>query len=685
MADLALEDDIEQPSIEPDAPDGESAASGGIPSLDGRCHVMPDRPLPALCMSSAHAFVAVDRDDPSQRRYALITDPKLPFRLNAIRHARDLGKVSLIKPLHWGSIDWPLTGRRETMLLLQRPAGDPLMESMDAQIRPFDVPEIAKDLMMPMVALLSALGDQGLTHRGIRPTNLFQAGHDQPIVAGEFYSAPPGFNQPAIFEPIERAMCPPAGRGSGEIADDLFALGVTALFLVLGRNPVAELDDQVLLSKRAEMGSYAALTEQMKPPGDLAPIIRSLMHDSPQDRWTVDDLRRWADLGVANQATPTIITQSERPFEFSGGYHYTKRQLALAFSQNWQEACDVAQTDAVERWTERSFNDRDLSQQIVECRRRSSGGPRTISDDLLLARTIITLDPEGPLRWRGMNVMPDGLGAWTALVATDTDMAAAFTEMISSHLVEFWIEKQDRTGGATADGKADSTRLRAYLETPGPGSGIERCLYELNKGMACQSPHFVASNAVRIRDLMAALDVAAKKGEQKLDRHVAAFLGARYSGSIDNELADYANARGGEEALVAQLKIFAAVQFKHGPSELPNLAALFLGHIKILLAPYQNLALRKRLRSSAERIAATGKLPELLGVIRNRKTMKTDKKGYDHAKRNYSALERQVHAQEASRAHATDRSVALGRKAAAYLACMIGAAVVVIVMFSGLV
>ena len=37
------------------------------------------------------------------------------------------------------------------------------------------------------------------------------------------------------------------------------------------------------------------------------------------------------------------------------------------------------------------------------------------------------------------------------------------------------------------------------------------------------------------------------------------------------------------------------------------------------------------------------------------------------------------------RAHATDRSVALGRKAAAYLACMIGAAVVVIVMFSGLV
>lgn len=685
MADLALEDDIERQSVGPDAPDSDGVGSAGVASLDGRCHVMADRPLPALSTASARAFVAVDRDDPSQRLYALITNPQMPFRLNAIRHARDLGKVSLIKPKYWSSIDWPLTGRRETVLLLQRPFGEPLMASLDAQIRPFDVPEIAKELMMPMVALLSALGDQRLTHRSIRPTNLFRTGHGEPVVAGEFYGAPPGFNQPAIFEPIERAMCPSPGRGSGEIADDLFALGVTALFLVLGRNPVTGLDDKVLLSRRAEIGSYAALTQELKPPGDLAPIIRSLMHDNPHDRWTVDDLRRWADLGVANQAAPTLITSSERAFEFAGGRHHTGRQLALAFSQNWQEAREVVQTDAVERWTERSIKDRELSQQIVECRHRGSSGPRTISDDLLLARTIVTLDPEGPLRWRGTSVMPDGLGAWTALVATDPEMTAAFSEMISSQLVEFWIEKQVQAGAATSLGKVDAARIRTYLDKPGPGSGIERCLYELNKGMACQSPRYIAANAVRIRDLMTAIDASAKTGDQKLDRHVAAFLGARYSGSIDGELAEYANARGGEAALIAQLKIFAAVQFKHGPPELPNLAAFFLGHLKVLLAPYRNLALRKRLRSSAERIAATGKLPELLGVIRSRKTMKADKSGYDKAKRDYHAFERQAVALAESRGNATDRSMALGRKVAAYLSCAVGTAVVAIVILGGLV
>jgi len=221
------------------------------------------------------------------------------------------------------------------------------------------------------------------------------------------------------------------------------------------------------------------------------------------------------------------------------------------------------------------------------------------------------------------------------------------------------------------------------LGKPGPGFGIERCVYEMNKGMACQSPRFIAANAVSISDLMEALDGGARKGEQQLDRHVAAFLGARYSGSIDRELTEYANARGGEEALVAQLKIFAAVQFKHGPREVPNLAALFLGHLDILLSPYKNLALLKRLRSAAERIAATGKLPELLGVVRNEKTLNADKKGFDRAKRNYRALERQVHFQQNSRERVAQLSVPLGRKTAAYASCLIGATVAMII-FAGL-
>ena len=684
MADLALEPDVEELSDEPGAAHADGADDRGVLALDGRFRVRPDQPLPGLSTPTARAFVAVDNEDTSQQLYALITDPQVPFRLNALGNTRELEDASVVKPVQWGSIDWPETERRETLLLLQRPSGEPLMPSIGAQIPPMSVQEIAEHLMNPMVELLTVLSEQGLAHRNIRPNNLFRSGSDGPFVAGEFYSAPPGFNQPSMFEPLERAMCLPAGRGTGEIADDLYALGVTALFLALGRNPVAGIDDETLLARRAEMGSFAALTKDHQPPGDLALAIRSLLIDSPRDRWTVEDLSKWSGIGTAAQAKPHSIARSDRGFEFVDGSYHTGRELALAFSQNWEAAREVVLTDAVQRWIERSIENRDLSYQIADCRLSSDGGPRMISDDLLLARTIITLDPDGPLRYRGLDVMPDGLGALVAVAAIDQDMAAAFTEMISSQLMEFWFEKQPQPTQWATIAKGDAEKMLVHLEKPGPGFAIERCVYEMNKGMACQSPRLKDVNAVQIRELMEALDAGSKRGEQQLDRHVAAFLGARYSGSIDNELEEFADARSGEDALVAQLTLFAAVQFKHGPRELPNLAALFLDHLDILISPYHNVALRKRLRSAAEQAAPTGRLPELLGAVRNKKYLRMDKRGFDQAKRHYRELGRQANIQEDSLGRIPQRSILQGRVAAAYISTCICAAVVVAFVLGGM-
>ena len=683
MADLALEQEVEDVSAEPDPAYTEVTGDRGVPALDGRCHVQPEKPLPGLSTATAQAFAAVDSADMSLKLYALISDADVPFRANAISNARELSDDLVVKPVQWGSTDWPPTSRRETILLLRRPPGEPLMASLDAKIRPMNIQEIANVLMKPMATLLTAMGDQRMAHRNIRPTNLFYSGGERPVVAGENYSAPPGFNQPSMFEPIERAMCPPAGRGSGDIADDLFALGVTALFLAIGKNPVAHLDERTLLARRVEMGSYFALTVDHKPPGDLAQVIRSLMHDDPNDRWTLEDLSRWVDLGVIVQARPDTSARADRGFEFADGRYHTRRELALAFSQNWAAARDVVQTEEVERWAERSIKDRELALQIAACRHSGGNEPRMVSDDLLLARTLTTLDPEGPLRYRDLIVMPDGVGTLAVQAASDEGLATTFSELISSRLTEFWFDQQTRQSHWAAVGKSDAIRMGGYLEKSGPGFAIERCAYELNKGMACQSPRLKDVNAIQARDVLEALDAGAKRGEQQLDRHVAAFLGARYSGSVDAELIEFANARSGEDALLAQLKLFAAVQLKHGPRELPNLAAVFFDHLDTLMSSFHNVALRERMQRAAERVAASGKLPELLGIVRNRNYLNVDKKGFNQARRKYSSLEREVHAQVESRDHLGRRSLLRGHMAAAYLATSICAAVVVAVVLGG--
>jgi hypothetical protein len=107
---------------------------------------------------------------------------------------------------------------------------------------------------------------------------------------------------------------------------------------------------------------------------------------------------------------------------------------------------------------------------------------------------------------------------------------------------------------------------------------------------------------------------------------------------------------------------------------------LFLDHLDILIAPYQNVALADRLRRAAEHVAPTGKLPELLGIVRNEKYLKLDKQSFDRAREHYRTLERQVHGEEESLTRIAGRSLVLGRKAAAYVSTSVGVAVLIAVL-----
>ena len=89
-------------------------------------------------------------------------------------------------------------------------------------------------MLRPAAHVLEHLQGRGITHRGIRLDNVFQSAPGQPVVLGAAWAAPPAMAQPALFEPPYSAMCLPAGRGDGSIADDVYALGVLLLCLALG-------------------------------------------------------------------------------------------------------------------------------------------------------------------------------------------------------------------------------------------------------------------------------------------------------------------------------------------------------------------------------------------------------------------------------------------------------------------
>ena len=233
--------------------EGPPAGPPGV--LRDRFLIRSNVPLPDLSTPNAEAYATEDRRDTKRSLYALICRPELPPRVNVMRALRGVSSLGLQQLVEWGPMTWPPLGRQCMTVVYERPVGKRVMPSMRSEIRRIDEYDITRKVIEPLVNAVKELRSRGITHRAVRPTNLYymdEAG--ERLAIGDCATAPPAFDQPIVFETIESGMCNPIARGSGTYSDDLYALGVTLVFLLMGRNPVAHLDDDALLRAKIQSG-----------------------------------------------------------------------------------------------------------------------------------------------------------------------------------------------------------------------------------------------------------------------------------------------------------------------------------------------------------------------------------------------------------------------------------------------
>ncbi|MDA0787275.1 MAG: hypothetical protein O3B37_13385 [Proteobacteria bacterium] len=586
--------------------DGRSSRPPSADSVEevvfaGRYRIHPGVVLPHLSTTTARAYLTHDAEDPNRKLYALVLDPKVPARLTAILAAKDIPHDALMKPIRWGQVDWAGGGREEIVIILPQPPGPPLLQSMDSTTQYWTVREIKRDFLAPIMDLLRRMQEDRLTHRNIRPTNLYRRESDGSVVSGQIYSAPPGFEQPSMFETIERASCPPISRGIGDLSDELFALGVTIMVLGLGFNPVAGMDEGELIQRRIAVGSFNALLAGNKIHADLAPVVRSLLRDEEHERWSLPDLLNWVNSGRVNPSQPLPVTRADRPLEINGHPAYTARELAHNLASDWDAGIKFASDNAIELWVDRSLKNRELSKEITECGLLGSSGPRKMTDDIRLSRIITTLDPTGPIRFRRMAVMPDAIGAASSLAVQSKELSGDYTDLILGKMMSFWHQTQPRpkTWMLTASEIVD--KAANFLSDTAPGFSIERCVYELNPALPCLSPLLKGRVPLQPRELMECVERHAETGELLFDRHIAAFLAARITGRIDRELHDYARASGDAQKSMAQLRLLSYVQSKNSAVVTKALFKIFLDKLQPTLNSYRNVRLREELLRDAKK------------------------------------------------------------------------------------
>jgi hypothetical protein len=363
------------------------------------------------------------------------------------------------------------------------------------------------------------------------------------------------------------------------------------------------------------------------------------------------------------------VSRPENRFHFAGHDHMTLRTAARAFTQHVADAARVIKEGQLEAWLRRSMGKPEIADAVVAAvaKVKTNEGSPLGSDEFLVAHVGALLDPEAPIRYKGFSFVPDAFGPTLAVELLRQGNTMVGGEIVTYDIPGLWAQARGVSGIADPSLTRDFARLRNYLQIKDPGYGIERCLYELNPSLPCQSPLIIQDYVVDIGDLLNSLDQAANRVDTKsppVDRHIAAFVAARFEYDTESNLRALGDP---DEAtrLVGLLSLLALIQWRQGPDALYALSSWIGGLLQPAINAYHSRTVRRDLEREIPRLVRQGSLPDLFEYIDNAEKRREDAEGFENAIADFADAEREIQEIESSDAARDESAARLGQQAAA--------------------
>ena len=665
----------------------EQAAEDGAGEvrLGGRYGFRLERPLPELDSPRARAYLAFDQRFPTRLLFALVCAPGLPHRGDVLTALTGQPTQNWLGVAHAGVVTTPGGDERRVAAILERPEGGRLWPSIASPGPPLAELEVSHRVVPALAAALADLEYRHVAHGAIRPDNLFFLDEERRYAAlGECFSEPSGLSQPTAFEPIERGLAMPLARGEGTPSSDLYSFGVTVLALLLGNDPALDRDDDELSRDKLIDGSFAALVDERQFSNRIRILLRGLLSDDPEHRWSADQVLEWCESPRANPKRTPKARRAPHPFSFADKDYYYPQVLAMEMAREPRQAAAEVRGDKLESWLRRELHDAESGEQMVYI-----AGLDNLGDDEVTARACLALDPKGPIRYRGLRVLPAGLGTVLASAYAEGDKAVlqVVAELLGSGLPALWGEHIDDT---TSDFTAVLRSLRELKELvtgQDTGAGLERCLYELNPALPCRGPLVAEALVLTPRQLLAALEAAVAKGvetDNLLDRHVTAFIASRLP-QVRGLVRRLAH-KGADKTqrILAILALLAELQLREPQVSLPNICAWIGSRLEPALAIYHSAIRRQALAEKIKAIQGDGDLTAIQALIGGGASLDRDEAEYREAKREHAANQREIEALKSGGAARHRTAIGHGQRAAAGAGSLILALTVGYLLVHGL-
>jgi hypothetical protein len=613
-----------------DTPRGEE-----LDLLGGRFEIQIQNPLPEFANEYCKAYKAVDRDGEYQRIYALIGYNEMPFRDRATEAMQKGSIPHLIRCHATGSVTLSDTRRTHRAFILQRPAGKKLTDILSHS---GSLPEtfIITHVIRPVAKMIMELEAFGINHGCINLDTIY---YDKEITVEDCCALPSGILQKTTYESPDRLISIPQAKGAGETSGDYYSLGILSLHLYLGYLPNEKLNKNDLLEKIFLKGAYNAFIPEVELSESFQDFLRGTINEDRTDRWNRNQMEGWLSGKRYSAIAPSEPKDSVRPFTHNRKDFFTRGQIAHYLYKDWKSAKINLSTNKLMRWLESNIKKTDVCTQVERVVPISiDDSPNRPLKDEELARLLVALDPQAPLRYRLTAFNTDGLGP--ALVeAFRQDSPAALAQLMAildNNLISYadsMLEGIDNPVSGTVMWRLQG--LRPIMKNKGFGFGKERILYQLNPSLCCQQKMLLPHYCYSIKDILTTLNNLATRHAKTTalaDRHIAAFITNRleiYREVRIVELSKFPDMADDENLVMLKILTMAQQKIKNRP--LPGLSMWIIEMIMPTLDKIKQTSKREKVKKKVIMLAEKGLLERISFMIFNRDLFAYDRREHTRA------------------------------------------------------
>jgi hypothetical protein len=615
-----------------------------ISAADGDIEIFPDIPFLHLNKSEVKAYKAIGKNKIYENLVCYVCDKSLtPKHLSETKFLK-LNNPNLIRLVASETVTWGNEGEK-FCFFYEGPIGHPLVSPNDnSPALGWKPDEAMIQIVNPILSILSEMRDLDFVHGEIWPGNIHfeEEKSGKHMLLGDCLSLPQSYNLPFLYEPVERALADPVGKGVGTLADDLYSFGVSLAVILRTSDPLEGATKEEIIEHKIEKGTYATLIGKDRFNGAMLELLRGLLYDDAVQRWTLDDIMEWKDGRRLSPKQSTKRVKATRPIDFNKKKYTRPELLAQDLREKPSEATRIVEDGDLEIWIDRAIEDKTIKHRNEQMMKYLNSVDRGFSyNDQLASILAFSLYPDCPIRYKNISFHLSGFGKYFTNSYCKKEDIQPFADVLKNGLL-IQISQNIKLNPALSSLKGKFDAGRNYLSQSLLGSGIERVLYSFNPESHCLSPNLENFYVRTPEEMMVAFETLCKGNPNAIlfDRHTVAFLSLKDKKNIDAYLPDL-RSKEIHLRVLGQLRVLATIQKRSNLPSFPNIANWVSSSLNQVYEKFHDAQKKERFKKKVNQIKKNGDLTKIATLFDDPKLYQSDIGNFYQAMDYYRQLDKE--------------------------------------------